>query len=130
MNVNSAVVRQYPTRNSSQLEVWNEGTEVCVIQQIIGTEWYQIDWKPLTRRIDEAYMHQDVIEPRYPTPTPTDTKTPLPSVTPVIITPAPTRDPNFIPSVTPLPLPTVTPPVRVTLAPAVPSPSAIPIYSA
>ena len=130
VNVDSAVVRQFPTTNSPQLEVWNRGVEVCVVQQLVGTDWYQIDWKPLTKRIDEAYMHQDVIEPLYPTATPTDTKTPLPSVTPIIITLVPTIDPNIPPTVTPIPLPTVTPIMSVTPMPTLPTPSAIPIFSA
>ena len=130
VNVDSAVVRQFPTTNSPQLEVWNRGVEVCVVQQLVGTDWYQIDWKPLTKRIDEAYMHQDVIEPLYPTATPTDTKTPLPSVTPIIITLVPTTDPNIPPTVTPIPLPTITPIMSVTPMLTLPTPSAIPIFSA
>lgn len=130
VSVDSAVVRQFPTTNSPQLEVWNQATEVCVVQQLVGTDWYQIDWKPLTKRIDEAYMHRDVIEPLYPTPTPTDTKTPLPSVTPILITLVPTNDPNIPPTVTPIPLPTVTPVMSLTPAPSLPTPSPMPIFSA
>jgi len=96
VDVPTAIVRQLPTTNSSVLESLDVGTEVCVIQQEPGTEWYLVDRNPLTQRIEPAYMRQDLLRPRDPTPTPSPTPQPLATITPTstatsTVTPKPTE---------------------------------------
>lgn len=127
VTVGSANVRMQPNTNAPVLDVFNEGQTVCVIQQADQSEWYQIDLNPDTRRVDEAYMHQDVMFPQNPTETPTQTVTPLPTVTPITptqtptLTETPTLDPDAPtitapptarPTRTPRPTETIPPPVR------------------
>jgi hypothetical protein len=86
-----------------------------VVGQDPGSEWYTIDTNPLTRYLDAAYMHQDVIEPSNPTLTPSQTFTPPPTVTPA---------PTLTPSQTPPPSATFTPDLLST-----PTPSNTPTFT-
>jgi hypothetical protein len=98
--VPSAVVRQTPSTDAPPVAQYSLGTIVCVLGRAPGNaEWYLIDTNPRTRRIDEAYMREDLIEALNPTPTPTMTFTPPPTVTSTL-TPTATD--------TALPLPTAT----------------------
>ncbi len=110
VTVPNAVVRSGSSSTAAVLTGYSEGTIVCVISRAAqGSEWYLIDQNPRTRRIEEAFMHEEVIDAVNPTPTPSDTRTPLPSVTP-----APTSE---NPSATPTPTPsnTLPPDFRPTL---------------
>lgn len=114
VSVRSAIVRSDPTTRGNILTTLNQGETVCVVGQDEGSEWYTIDTNPLTRRLDEAYMHQDVIEAANPTLTPSRTFTPPPTVTlaPTLtpsITPLPTLTPSRDPRDTDTPTPTITP---------------------
>ncbi len=81
VEVASAIVRRAPNTNAAIVETFTEGNLVCVIEPVTGTEWHLIDTNPATRRIEEGYMHDDIIEPLQPTLTPSITPTPLPTVT-------------------------------------------------
>lgn len=96
--VRSAVVRSAASTDSEPLETLNQGEIVCVISQ--EGEWYLIDQNTLTRRLEPAYMREDLLSPRFPTPTPSDTPTLPPTIT--ALPPSPTR----APTITPLPSPT------------------------
>jgi len=117
VNVPSAVVREGPTTGSLALDSITEGEVVCVISRAeTNPEWYLIDENPATRRIEPAYMFEDIIQALNPTPTPTNTFTPAPTVTPVPTatptlspTPAPTRTPNPDATNTYTPTPSITP---------------------
>lgn len=118
VNVPSAIVRERPSTASGIVDTFERGTEVCVL--VHEGDWYRVDSDPITRRIETAYMHQDIVEALNPTPTPSRTWTPAPTITP---TPSPTTaptsttaptatpDPNATPSPTPTPsrTPTWTP---------------------
>lgn len=106
VNVPSAIVRQQPSTNSRIVETFDNGTEICVIAQEAGTDWYLIDVNPITRRIDVGYMRNDLMVPLNPTPTPSNTPPPLPTITP---TPTPTRTPTPPPTDTPTEGPSPTP---------------------
>lgn len=95
VSVPSAIVRAGPATNTDILDSLPRDEPVCVISRVgPESEWFLIDLNRLTRRLEPAYMHEDIIEAVYPTPTPSDTFTPLPSVT---------FTPTFTPSDTPLP---------------------------
>lgn len=115
VRVPSAVVRQGPSTASTPLDQLSQGETVCVITRETESEWYLIDNNPTTRRIEAAYMHEDIIEALNPTMTPTNTLTPAPSVT---LEPA-TR--------TPIPPPTITPDANAT---ETPTPTASPTATA
>lgn len=114
--VPNARVRSAPSESGSILTSFFMNDPVCVEGHAgPGSEWYIIDWKPETRRVDIAYMHESVIAAKNPTPTPTRTPTTPPSVTP-----APTFTPSRTPKVT-----ATQPPPSDTSQPAVsPTPSA------
>lgn len=113
--VPNARVRGAAGESGAVLTSFFQGDPVCVVGRAApDSEWFIIDWKPETRRVDIAYMHESVIASNNPTPTPTNTQRPLPSVTPVptltpsqtpTVGPTETRDP----SITETPTPTVTP---------------------
>ncbi len=108
--VPDAVVRSGASASSAIVTGYTAGTVVCVISRASsGSEWYLIDQNPRTRRIEEAYMHEEVIDAVNPTPTPSNTYTPLPSVTP-----APTSE-NPSPTASPTPTNTLPPDFRPTL---------------
>lgn len=122
--VPSAIVRALPSTGAPIVQTHREGEEICVIEREAGTDWYLIDSIPATRRIDAAYMRDDLIRPRFPTPTPSNTlpppptitSTPTPTVTPtptITLTPeaSATPDANATPTPTVTPSPTLTPPV-------------------
>ncbi|NWF67851.1 MAG: SH3 domain-containing protein [Chloroflexi bacterium] len=115
--VERAIVREAPSINAPIVTQWSLGSEVCVLGRVSpGSEWYQIDENPSTRRIDAAYMREDLIEAVNPTPTPSLTYTPPPTIT---STPSPTATP------TPEPLPTATPNPNASATPtATPTPTA------
>lgn len=109
VNVPSAVVRERPSTASLALDSLNFGEVVCVIEPAAeNPEWYRIDLNRATRRIEDAFMHSDIIEALNPTPTATQTFTPAPTVTPI---------PTSIPSDTPTPAPTRTPDPNATETP-------------
>ena len=122
VSVVSAVVRAEASTNSAFVENLSQGVTVCVISREANSEWYLIDRNPVTRRIEPAYMREDVINPVNPTPTPTRTVTPPPTITAtytptLTITPSPeptrpssTPDPNATPTATMTPTITETPP--------------------
>lgn len=114
--VDAAVVRERPSTNSTPLDTWKYGEIVCVINREEDSEWYLIDRNPRTRRIENAYMREDVIDAINPTPTPTRTYTPAPTVTDA---------PTFTPTQTFTPAPTVTPDPNATPTPSA-TPSATP----
>lgn len=115
VTVPSAIVRAAASVDAPIITVFEGGTEVCVIDRIPNTLWYQVDARPETRRIDEGYMRGDIIRPINPTATPTLSPTPLPTVTPITPTLTPTSapthtpDPDASPSATLTPSPTHTP---------------------
>jgi hypothetical protein len=102
VTVPSAIIRRAPNTGSAIVDVADAGEVVCVIRQVAESEWYLVDVRPETRRIDEGYMRDDIITPLNPTSTPSLTPTPLPTVTPI------TPTPSFTPSVTPTPDPNAT----------------------
>ena len=81
VTVASAIVRSQPTTSSAIVESLSEGETVCVIARHPGSDWYVVDRNSLTRRLETAYMHQNIIRPLNPTPTPSRTFTPAPTVT-------------------------------------------------
>jgi len=94
--VPNARVRGAPSDSGAIITSFFMNDPVCVEGRVApDSEWYIIDWKPETRRVDVAYMHESVIEPKNPTPTPTHTQKPPPSVTPL-----PTLTPSRTPAVT------------------------------
>jgi len=103
-----AIVRATPDTNSAILAGLQEGSVVCVIAALPDSPWYLVDQNSRTRRIEQVYMHRDIIRAVHPTPSPSATATP---------------------SHTPLPSPTVTarpramPSKRATTAIAPPQPS-------
>lgn len=118
--VDAAVVREGPTTSSAPVDTWDFGETVCVIGREEGSEWYLIDRNPITRRIEQAYMREDLIDAVNPTPTPTNTYTPAPTVTPAptetstqTFTPAPTDTPDPDATSTPTPTPSATPTAAV-----------------
>jgi hypothetical protein len=118
VNVPSAVVRERPSTASLAVDSLKFGEIVCVIERDSeNSDWYRIDLNRVTRRIEDAYMHFDIIEALNPTATPTLTFTPAPTVTPMPTAtrtrtpaPEPTHTPNpnasATPSLTPPPTPT------------------------
>ena len=115
VDVPSAVVRERPSTASLAVDSLAFGEIVCVIEQVgENSDWYRIDLNRATRRIEDAYMHADIIEALNPTATPTLTFTPAPTVT-AMPTPTRTRMPS--------PEPTNT---RDPNASATPSPTAPP----
>lgn len=119
VDVPSAIVRSLPSTNSEIVESLPQGEVVCVITREADTEWLVIDENPLTRRLEPAYMHEDIIRALNPTPTPSITWTPAPTVTntPTYtpsntpeITDTPTRDPDLTSTPTPTHTATETPP--------------------
>jgi hypothetical protein len=107
--VPNARVRAEPRESAPVLTSFFEGDTICVLgRPSPESEWYTIDYKPATRRIDTAYMHESVIAAANPTPTPTLTSTPLPTVTPTE---------SLTPSETPIPQPTETRDPRITNTP-------------
>jgi hypothetical protein len=102
--VPNARVRAAPSDSGAVLTSFFMNDPVCVEGRAApDSEWYIIDWKPETRRVDIAYMHDSVIEAKNPTPTPTNTQKPPPSVTP-----QPTLTPSRTPKVTLTATPTIT----------------------
>lgn len=122
VTVPSAIVRALPSTTAPIVKTQREGEEVCVIERVEGTSWYLVDSEPATRRIDTAYMRDDLIRPRFPTPTPSATLPPPPTIT---NTPTPTI--TLTPSITPTPQASATPDANATATPSVtPSPTLTP----
>lgn len=100
--VSSARVRASP--DGAVLTGFPQGTLVCVISRAeSNSAWYLIDQNPRTRRIDEAYISENVIEAVNPTPTPSRTPTPLPTVTSMPVSATPTITPTFTATATDVP---------------------------
>ena len=114
-----AIVRAGPSISSRIVAGLREGDTVCVITMLPDTEWYLIDENARTRRIDEVYMHRDILRALNPTATPTITLTPTNTLTPTdtatatetaIPTVAPTRNSAAATSPpSPTPAPSATP---------------------
>ena len=100
----NGVVREQPSASAAVITGLSPGTIVCVLGRAGIPDWYLVDLNPETRRLDEAYMNEVVIEAVYPTPTslptvtqaPTrpPTETPPPSATPSPAPPTSTRSPR------------------------------------
>ncbi len=116
--VPNARVRGAPTDNGAILTSFFMNDPVCVEGRVSpDSEWYIIDWKPETRRVDIAYMHESVIAAKNPTPTPTPTQKPPPSVTPLpTLTPSRTSTITRTPTITLTLPPSQTPTISPTLA--------------
>lgn len=99
--VPNAVVRAQPGASSAIVTGLTQGTVVCVLGRAGVPEWYLIDLNPATRRLDEAYMNEVVIEAVNPTPTALPTVTPAPT-----LPPTDTPPPSATPEASPTPLPT------------------------
>jgi hypothetical protein len=84
-----AVIRSLPSVNAELVQQVPAGTILCVIAIEPGTEWYLLDINPRTRRLDSAYIRQDLVRAANPTLTPSRTFTALPTVTAGPTTPAP-----------------------------------------
>jgi hypothetical protein len=95
-----AVIRQLPSTNSELVEQVPAGTILCVIAREPGTDWYLLDINPRTRRLDSAYIREDLVRAANPTLTPSRTFTALPTVTPAPTTPAPPASLTFTPAPT------------------------------
>ncbi len=110
-----AIVRAGPSISSRIVAGLREGETVCVITMLPDSEWYLVDENERTRRIEEVYMHRDILLALNPTATPTITPTPTNTVTPTASpTPTDTPLPTAVPtqaeqSTTRLPAPTSTP---------------------
>ena len=115
-----ATVRSGPSTSSSIVTGLREGETVCVITQLPDSEWYLIDSNERTRRIEEVYMHRDIIRALNPTATPTITLTPTKTLTPTLTaTPTETALPTEAPpqdarQATRLPPPMYTPSATAT----------------
>lgn len=103
----NGVVREQPSASAPVITGLSPGTIVCVLGRAGVPDWYLIDLNPATRRLDEAYMNEVVIEALYPTPTS------LPTVTP-----APTRPPTETPLASETPPPATASATRLPRTPA------------
>ena len=94
-----AIVRAGPSLSSRVVAGLREGETVCVITMLPDTDWYLIDENERTRRIENVYMHRDIIRALNPTATPTITLTPTNTTTPTATaTPTDTRAPTTAPT--------------------------------
>lgn len=112
--VPNAIVRAQPGASAPVLTGLNQGAIVCVLGRAGDRSWYLIDLNPATRRLDEAYMNEVVIEAVNPTPTSLPTVTAMPTLTPTntleasatsdaTATRTPAQTPTVRPSATVLP---------------------------
>jgi hypothetical protein len=123
VTVPNGIVRDAPSSAGAVLTGLTQGTVVCVLGRAeANAEWYLIDQNPVTRRIEEAYMNEQVIDAVNPTLTPTRTPSPLPTVTQL-----PT-DENQPPTATATPTNTSPPDFRPTL-PADPNATQTPTFT-
>ena len=77
-----AIVRATPSLSGRIVEGLREGETVCVLAMLPDSEWYLIDQNARTRRIEQVYMHRDIIRAVNPTPRPTATPIPTDTSTP------------------------------------------------
>ena len=110
----SVRMRDQPSTSARLVNTYDNGEVVCVIAHDPDGGWYLIDNNPITRRLEPAYMHEDLLEAVSPTLTPTDTQPPPPTVT---LTPLPTATETPLPGQEPTRTPTSAPPTH-TPAPA------------
>jgi hypothetical protein len=113
-----AIIRDRPSVNGAILDQVPQGTVICVIGRAgddPDNEWFLLDFNRRTRRLDAAYMREDVILPLNPTLTPSRTVTRPPTVTAIPTTPSPfSPTPSLTPTLINSPTPTFTlPPVLV-----------------
>jgi hypothetical protein len=123
--VANARVRESPSENGAVITAFFENDPVCVLGRAApGSEWYVIDSRPQTRRLELAYMHESVIAAVNPTVTPTRTPTVTRTFTPTrtpTITRTPWPEPTIPSTSAPNPAPlAATPPPTVTPLPTVP----------
>lgn len=99
-----AIMRDTPSTGGNIVEQLPQGQSVCVLGRETHNEviWFLVDANPATRRLDAAFMREDLIEALNPTPTPSRTLTALPTVTSLPVT-----APTVTLTPTPTPLPTV-----------------------
>jgi hypothetical protein len=93
VSVPIAIIRAAPDTNADIIDQVPSGTDICVIARESDTDdidWLLIDYNPRTRRLDPAYIREDLVRAANPTPTPSMTFTPLPTVTDAPISPTPT----------------------------------------
>lgn len=83
----NGVVRERPSASSPVITGLSPGTIVCVLGRAGVPDWYLIDLNPATRRLDEAYMNEVVIEAVNPTPTSLPTVTAAPTQLPTATLP-------------------------------------------
>lgn len=102
-----AIMRDTPSTQGSIIEQLPQGQTVCVLGRETHEDvvWFLVDANPATRRLDAAFMREDLIEAANPTATPSRTLTALPTVTPlpVTVTLTPTPTINRAPSIPTLP---------------------------
>jgi hypothetical protein len=90
VNAPTALVRAAPNMSARVVGAFPNETDVCVLWREPNSEYYAVDSDPTTRRYEIAYMHESVLEARFPTPTASATVTLPPSVTPpATLTPSP-----------------------------------------
>jgi hypothetical protein len=113
--VATANVREAPNQESEVVTVFRENETVCVFgKDATNAEWYVVNLRPESRRLELAYMHESVLQALNPTPTATHTPTPSATLTPAptltasdtaLPQPSATRDPDIANT----PLATITP---------------------
>ncbi len=94
VSVPIAIIRAAPDTSAQIVDQVPSGTDICVVARHSDTDaidWLLIDYNPRTRRLDAAYIREDLVRAANPTPTPSMTFTPLPTVTdtPISLTPTP-----------------------------------------
>ncbi|MBI5931394.1 MAG: hypothetical protein HY862_18950 [Chloroflexi bacterium] len=108
VNVSSANVRECPEFSCKGKTIVHYEGEVCVYGRANAIdfpkadapeEWFVVNLTPNDAFPDYGYMHESVLEARYPTARPTRTFTPLPTIT---LTPTPryTQTPVASPMIT------------------------------
>lgn len=118
--VERANIRNAPNTEAGVVEVYQPGQTLCVLGVAEeNSDWYLIDYNPLSRRVDAAYVYYTLVRAVNPTPRPTNTPTALPTVT---------LTPSLTPSITPTPRPTHTPDADATPTPTL-TPTSTPTVS-
>lgn len=87
VNVESAYVRECPSIACDWEDRLEFQTDICVYEKVTNgeypdfAEWYVVDLNAGGVFTDIVYIHESVIEPKYPTPRPSMTFTALPTIT-------------------------------------------------
>lgn len=99
VSANNGIMRQAASTAARLLETLQQGTVVCVLESIQGTDsftWYLIDRDAITNFIEPGYMREDVVRAINPTATPSSTPLPPATVT-LTYTPTVTNTPTSSP---------------------------------